>query len=146
MNTHRPPGQGQHEDEEYPPTGVPRRLTCYNLAVHNAQAHGIYLPSLTWEPWESWSIVNTVISAPHAATSAPMTCWPCKLGPCYDCNSSNSDNYSDNNSHNRDEHAVLCQACGFWLNGPVEWEDHVVGKKHRRRMNVFIMYWERGWV
>ena len=30
--------------------------------------------------------------------------------------------------------AVYCEVCEFWLNGPTEWEDHKIGKKHKRRI------------
>ena len=32
--------------------------------------------------------------------------------------------------HNGD--AVYCRDCEMWLNGPTQWEDHKVGKKHKR--------------
>ena len=28
--------------------------------------------------------------------------------------------------------AVYCEVCSFWLNGPTEWEDHQIGRVHRR--------------
>ena len=28
--------------------------------------------------------------------------------------------------------AVYCEVCSFWLNGPTEWEDHQIGRFHKR--------------
>ena len=28
--------------------------------------------------------------------------------------------------------AVYCEVCEFWLNGPTEWEDHQIGKQHKK--------------
>ena len=28
---------------------------------------------------------------------------------------------------------IYCDVCQFWLNGPAQWEDHTIGKKHKRR-------------
>ena len=42
--------------------------------------------------------------------------------------------------------SVYCRACEFWLNSQTQWEDHVIGKKHKKYMKEFTMYWERGWV
>ena len=30
--------------------------------------------------------------------------------------------------------AVYCEECDMWLNGPTQWEDHKVGKKHKKNM------------
>ena len=30
--------------------------------------------------------------------------------------------------------AVKCQLCDMWLNGPEQWEDHRIGKKHRKHL------------
>ena len=30
--------------------------------------------------------------------------------------------------------AVYCQECQKWLNGPRQWEDHKIGKKHRKNV------------
>ena len=30
--------------------------------------------------------------------------------------------------------AVYCQECQAWLNGPRQWEDHKIGKKHRKNV------------
>ena len=29
---------------------------------------------------------------------------------------------------------IYCEACTMWLNGPVQWTDHLVGKKHKRKL------------
>ena len=29
--------------------------------------------------------------------------------------------------------AICCEVCAFWCNGPTQWEDHKLGKKHRRK-------------
>ena len=31
-----------------------------------------------------------------------------------------------------DECGIYCEACGMWLNGKVQWEDHLIGRKHRK--------------
>ena len=28
--------------------------------------------------------------------------------------------------------AIYCEECEMWINGPTQWEDHKVGKKHRK--------------
>ena len=30
------------------------------------------------------------------------------------------------------EAAVYCEDCEMWLNGPTQWEDHKIGKKHKK--------------
>ena len=30
--------------------------------------------------------------------------------------------------------AVYCETCEMWLNGPTQWEDHRIGKKHRKNL------------
>ena len=30
------------------------------------------------------------------------------------------------------EGAVYCEDCEMWLNGPTQWEDHKIGKKHKK--------------
>ena len=32
-----------------------------------------------------------------------------------------------------EEGAVYCEDCEMWLNGPTQWEDHKIGKKHKKR-------------
>ena len=44
-----------------------------------------------------------------------------------------------------EDDSVYCRACGMCLNGPIHWQDDVIGKKHKKYMKEFIMYWERGW-
>ena len=29
-------------------------------------------------------------------------------------------------------HGIYCNCCDMWLNGPTQWEDHKVGKKHKK--------------
>ena len=31
--------------------------------------------------------------------------------------------------------AVFCRQCRMWLNGPTQWWDHVIGKKHQRSVH-----------
>ena len=31
------------------------------------------------------------------------------------------------------EGAVYCPDCEMWLNGPTQWEDHKIGKKHQKK-------------
>jgi hypothetical protein len=33
-----------------------------------------------------------------------------------------------------DSQAVYCEDCEMWLNGPTQWEDHKIGKKHRKNL------------
>ena len=33
--------------------------------------------------------------------------------------------------------AVYCKYCDMWLNGPSQWEDHKLGKKHRKATRVW---------
>ena len=28
--------------------------------------------------------------------------------------------------------AVYCEMCEMWLNGPTQWEDHKIGKEHKK--------------
>ena len=35
-----------------------------------------------------------------------------------------------------DECAVWCPACEMWLNGTTQWEDHKIGKKHRKNTGM----------
>ena len=30
------------------------------------------------------------------------------------------------------ENAIYCEDCEMWLNGQLQWEDHKVGKKHKK--------------
>ena len=30
------------------------------------------------------------------------------------------------------ENAIYCKDCQMWLNGPLQWEDHKIGKKHKK--------------
>ena len=30
------------------------------------------------------------------------------------------------------ENAIYCEDCEMWLNGPLQWEDHKIGKKHKK--------------
>ena len=32
----------------------------------------------------------------------------------------------------KDDDAVWCLECEMWLNGPTQWEDHKIGKKHKK--------------
>ena len=32
------------------------------------------------------------------------------------------------------EAAVYCEDCEMWLNGPTQWEDHKIGKKHKKHI------------
>ena len=40
------------------------------------------------------------------------------------------------NNEEADDHAmaVWCRECETWLNGPRQWEDHKIGKKHRKNV------------
>ena len=31
-----------------------------------------------------------------------------------------------------DNGAVYCDMCEMWLNGPTQWQDHRIGKKHKK--------------
>ena len=33
-----------------------------------------------------------------------------------------------------DSEAVYCEVCEMWLNGPLQWEDHRIGKKHKKNI------------
>ena len=44
--------------------------------------------------------------------------------------------------------ALYCEECGMWTNGPTQWEEHRIGKKHKkntrrqgRRKTVEELYW-----
>ena len=30
--------------------------------------------------------------------------------------------------------SVYCEICEMWLSGPIQWEDHKIGKKHKKNM------------
>ena len=32
------------------------------------------------------------------------------------------------------DHARYCEDCEVWLNGPTQWDDHKIGKKHKKRV------------
>ncbi len=36
----------------------------------------------------------------------------------------------------RREQAVYCPDCEMWLNGPTQWEDHKIGKKHKKNKRL----------
>lgn len=42
----------------------------------------------------------------------------------------------DGDDEDKDNHAmaVYCKECQTWLNGPRQWEDHKIGKKHRKNV------------
>ena len=33
-----------------------------------------------------------------------------------------------------DNQAIHCNVCNMWLNGPSQWEDHKIGKKHKKNL------------
>ena len=35
-----------------------------------------------------------------------------------------------------DECAVWCWVCEMWLNGTAQWQDHKIGKKHRKNIGM----------
>ena len=35
-----------------------------------------------------------------------------------------------------EEGAVYCEDCEMWLNGPTQWEDHKIGKKHKKHSRL----------
>ena len=35
--------------------------------------------------------------------------------------------------------AMYCEVCEMWLNGPTQWEDHLIGKKHRKNWKALAM-------
>ena len=37
-----------------------------------------------------------------------------------------------------DDGVVYCSCCVMFLNGPVQWEDHRIGKKHKKRLKRFL--------
>ena len=39
---------------------------------------------------------------------------------------------TDASTSKSDEGAVYCQDCKRWLNGPTQWEEHKIGKRHRK--------------
>ena len=36
--------------------------------------------------------------------------------------------------HVNENGAVYCEYCEMWLNGPTQWEDHKIGKKHKKNV------------
>ena len=36
--------------------------------------------------------------------------------------------------HVNENGAVYCEYCEMWLNGPTQWEDHKIGKKHKKHV------------
>ena len=34
----------------------------------------------------------------------------------------------------KDANCVYCEYCQMWLNGPTQWEDHKIGKKHTKNV------------
>ena len=36
-----------------------------------------------------------------------------------------------------DGDAAYCPACQMWLNGPTQWTDHLIGKKHRKHTRAY---------
>ncbi len=44
---------------------------------------------------------------------------------------------------------MWCGACQMYLNGPTQWEDHQIGKKHRKNMRPLLKiqrWWRRNFV
>ena len=35
-------------------------------------------------------------------------------------------------TQDEEDGAVYCDMCEMWLNGPTQWEDHKIGKKHKK--------------
>ena len=31
---------------------------------------------------------------------------------------------------------MYCEVCEMWLNGPIQWENHQIGKKHKKHLNA----------
>ena len=47
--------------------------------------------------------------------------------------------YQDNgggeeDASDRSEGAIYCDCCEIWLNGPTQWKDHIIGKKHKKNL------------
>ncbi|CAE7633511.1 unnamed protein product, partial [Symbiodinium sp. CCMP2456] len=38
----------------------------------------------------------------------------------------------DKNKPTEHDGAIYCKHCQMWLNGPAQWADHEIGKKHRK--------------
>ena len=36
--------------------------------------------------------------------------------------------------HVNENGAVYCEYCEMWLNGPTQWEDHKIGKTHKKHV------------
>ena len=34
----------------------------------------------------------------------------------------------------RKDEGLYCELCGMWLNGPTQWADHKLGKKHKKNV------------
>eukprot|EP00746_Dinoflagellata_sp_MGD_P150392 gnl/MRDRNA2_/MRDRNA2_82284_c0_seq4.p1 gnl/MRDRNA2_/MRDRNA2_82284_c0~~gnl/MRDRNA2_/MRDRNA2_82284_c0_seq4.p1 ORF type:complete len:354 (+),score=90.84 gnl/MRDRNA2_/MRDRNA2_82284_c0_seq4:125-1186(+) len=49
---------------------------------------------------------------------------------------SDDEEAGDDEDDDKDSHAmaVYCKECQTWLNGPRQWEDHKIGKKHRKNV------------
>ena len=41
---------------------------------------------------------------------------------------------SDVNEDGWPDRAVYCKECLMWLNGRTQWEDHKIGKRHRKNL------------
>ena len=37
-------------------------------------------------------------------------------------------------TQDEEDGAVYCEWCEMWLNGPTQWEDHKIGKKHKKNI------------
>ena len=36
------------------------------------------------------------------------------------------------------DEAVYCPECEMWLNGPTQWEDHQIGRKHKKNLRRLL--------
>jgi hypothetical protein len=66
---------------------------------------------------------------------------PVSLGPSSDYISEDTGacetKYFDTTAGSSD--GIWCNICEMWLNGPEQWEDHVVGKKHKKKVRKYSL-------
>jgi len=78
--------------------------------------------------------VNGVLacsSSPRTAQLSAQTCTcPPFIAPCGDLESPDLQQETPESK----EGAVYCEDCEMWLNGPTQWEDHKIGKKHKKNL------------
>ena len=96
----------------------------------------------SWYSWipgsgtylSSWLDAAQVVPPPHVPAMTAMPASEPTTQPGIENISGDDDHDDDNGVHDFEAMAVYCKECQTWLNGPRQWEDHKIGKKHRKNV------------